>query len=92
MTWNVRDLRSRVSTPPDWAGAAVPAGAAVAAAATDPANEGAVDHGEVAVVPVPADSAEKLDAAADDDADDEELAAPGSSAAGLVAAPPSQDD
>ncbi len=62
------------------------------AAAADPANEGAVDHGEVAVVPVPVDSAEKLDAAADDDADDEELAAPGSSAAGLVAAPPSQDD
>ena len=62
------------------------------AAATDPANEGAVDHGEVAVVPVPADSAEKLDAAADDDADDEELAAPGSSAAGLSAAPPSHED
>ena len=66
--------------------------AAAAAAASGDASEGAVDHGEVPVVPVTEDSVEKLDAAADDDADDEELAAPGSSAAGLVAAPPSQDD
>ena len=68
---------------------------AAAAAASEAGNEGAVDHGEVAVVPAAADSAdstEKLDAAPDDDADDEELTAPGSSASGLVAAPPSQED
>ena len=66
--------------------------AAAAAAASADANEGAVDHGEVPVVPVVEDSVEKLDAAADDDADDDELTAPGSSAAGLVAAPPSHED
>jgi segregation and condensation protein B len=50
------------------------------------------DHGEVALVPVPEDSTEKMDAAAaDDDADEEELGAPGHSASGLVAAPPSDD-
>jgi segregation and condensation protein B len=49
------------------------------------------DHGEVALVPVPEDSSEKLDAAADDDADEEELGAPGHSASGLVAAPPSDE-
>jgi len=67
-------------------------GDGAAATAGDAGNDSALDHGEVAVVPAPEDSADKLDAAADDDADDEELAAPGSSAAGLVAAPPSQDD
>ena len=67
-------------------------GTTEAAATADAANDGAVDHGEVPVVPVAADSAEKLDAAADDADDDEELAAPGSSAAGLVAAPPSHED
>jgi len=66
--------------------------AAAAAAASGDANEGAVDHGEVPVVPVVEDSVEKLDAAADDEADDDELTAPGSSAAGLVAAPPSHED
>jgi len=68
------------------------AAAAAAAAASGDAGEGAVDHGEVPVVPVTEDSVEKLDAAADDDADDDELTAPGSSAAGLVAAPPSHED
>jgi segregation and condensation protein B len=62
------------------------------AAGADANNEGAVDHGEVAVVPAHEDSADKLDAAPDDADDDEELTAPGSSAAGLVAAPPSHDD
>ena len=61
-------------------------------AAAAEANNEAVDHGEVPVVPALDDSIEKLDAAADDDADDEELTAPGSSASGLVAAPPSHDD
>ena len=66
--------------------------AASATVNNDAGNDAAVDHGEVAVVPAVADSAEKLDAAPDDDADDEELTAPGSSASGLVAAPPSHDD
>ncbi|HEX6396162.1 MAG TPA: SMC-Scp complex subunit ScpB [Steroidobacteraceae bacterium] len=66
--------------------------AAAAAVSNEAGNDAAVDHGEVAVVPAMADSAEKLDAASDDDADDEELTAPGSSASGLVAAPPSQED
>jgi segregation and condensation protein B len=66
--------------------------AADAAATGGDGGEGAVDHGEVPVVPVTEDSVEKLDAAADDDADDDELTAPGSSAAGLVAAPPSHED
>ncbi len=52
----------------------------------------AEDAGEVPLVPVTDDSADKLDAAADDDAEDEELTAPGSSASGLVAAPPSDED
>ena len=69
-----------------------PEAAAAAAAASGDASEGAVDHGEVPVVPVTEDSVEKLDAAADDEADDDELTAPGSSAAGLVAAPPSHED
>jgi hypothetical protein len=67
-------------------------GAVAGAAGADANNEGAVDHGEVAVVPALEDSADKLDAAPDDADDDEELTAPGSSAAGLVAAPPSHDD
>ena len=62
------------------------------AGAEGAADNGATDHGEVAVVPSLDDTADKLDAAADDDADDEELAAPGNSAAGLVAAPPSEDN
>ena len=68
------------------------AAAGAAAVNNEAGNDAAVDHGEVAVVPAVAGSAEKLDAAADDDADDEELTAPGSSASGLVAAPPSHDD
>jgi len=70
----------------------VAADASAAAVNNEGGNDGALDHGEVAVVPAVADSAEKLDAAPDDDADDEELTAPGSSAGGLVAAPPSQED
>jgi segregation and condensation protein B len=70
-------------------GAAAGADGAADHGATDP---GAVDHGEVAVVPSLDDTVDKLDAAADDDADDEELTAPGNSAAGLVAAPPSEDN
>ncbi|HKU90152.1 MAG TPA: SMC-Scp complex subunit ScpB [Steroidobacteraceae bacterium] len=69
-----------------------PDAAAAAVNNNEAGNDAAVDHGEVAVVPAVADSAEKLDAAPDDDADDEELTAPGSSASGLVAAPPSHDD
>jgi segregation and condensation protein B len=55
------------------------------------AAEGAVDSGEVAVVSLPDDGSERLDAAAEDDADDDELSAPGNAAAGLVAAPPSDE-
>jgi segregation and condensation protein B len=71
------------------------------AAAGAPADSGAVDSGEVALVnasadeptdpaPVPARADEGgLDAAADED-EEEELSAPGNSAAGLVAAPPDE--
>jgi segregation and condensation protein B len=59
-------------------------------AATEPATDGALDGGEVALVPAAEDA--KLDAAADDDSEDEELAAPGNSASGLVAAPPGEDN
>jgi segregation and condensation protein B len=61
-------------------------------ASADGASEALGDGGEVALVPVVDDSADKMDAAADDDADEEELAAPGSSASGLVAAPPNEVD
>jgi segregation and condensation protein B len=56
------------------------------------AAEGAVDSGEVAVVTVPDDGSERLDAAADEDGEDDELSAPGNSAEGLVAAPPSDEN
>jgi segregation and condensation protein B len=59
--------------------------------AAEGAVDCAVDSGEVAVVSVPDDGNERLDAAADDDGDDDELSAPGNSAAGLVAAPPSDE-
>jgi segregation and condensation protein B len=61
-------------------------------AAADAGGEAGLDGGEVALVPVADDTADKLDAAADDESDDEELAAPGSSASGLVAAPPHEDN
>ena len=81
--------RAQVAQRPQPAAAA--AGHAPARAASRCA-EGLPDgSGEVALVPVVDESADKLDAAADDDADDEELAAPGSSASGLVAAPPSDE-
>jgi hypothetical protein len=54
-------------------------------------SENAGDSGEVPLVPVVDEGADKLDASADDDADEEELAAPGSSASGMVAAPPSDE-
>jgi segregation and condensation protein B len=68
----------------------LPGTAQVADGSGEAPAEVASDGGEVALVP--ADAADKLDAAADEDADEEELAAPGSSAGGLVAAPPSDED